>query len=632
MNSLPLVLESLKHEINVGTLSELEAEGEPLSYINLPPKRLAQDIAKLTAAIINSLKDDTFAPLKVHVSWISKVRLEQGFRLPEIMAFLEHYEKAVKDAMSLYLKNELPILNIFRRDFDSLLDRVRVHLTEYFFILYEDTVFRQFEQLRTINEITTRMTSSMNINDVLDFIVSSAMRLFKADCGSILLTGQANEWKTPIATAWYQPDSPVFISETVLDTVTQKVIEIKSGEALSERLINVLQNEQLCSVKAIRLCFQDFLIGILAIGFRSACKSTPIEQTLFATFANHASIAVYNAQLYGDADSKLKQQVHAVTVLLEQKRAIMQCMREGVVAINTDGYINIVNSEAERLLNIPTDLIGKYILDVLPNSRLPIVVKTRQAEYDQEQEVGDKVIITNRVPIIVDGEVIGALATFRDKEDVKVLAEEIIGLQSLLDSMRAQSHEFANKLHAISGLIQMKQYDKVVELITLMYKSQQEFVSFIVKRIKDQATAGLIIGKISQSTEQGISLRLNSRSKLESLPPVFGSLAMVTVLGNLISNAIDAVQGLPSERKVINVYIYQGKKYLTIKVSDFGPGIPEVYKNKIYQRGFSTKRGSRGVGLYLVKKEVAISGGKITVQSQESQGSIFSVKIPIRGI
>lgn len=632
MNSLPLVLESLKHEINVGTLSELEAEGEPLSYINLPPKRLAQDIAKLTAAIINSLKDDTFAPLKVHVSWISKVRLEQGFRLPEIMAFLEHYEKAVKDAMSLYLKNELPILNIFRRDFDSLLDRVRVHLTEYFFILYEDTVFRQFEQLRTINEITTRMTSSMNINDVLDFIVSSAMRLFKADCGSILLTGQANEWKTPIATAWYQPDSPVFISETVLDTVTQKVIEIKSGEALSERLINVLQNEQLCSVKAIRLCFQDFLIGILAIGFRSACKSTPIEQTLFATFANHASIAVYNAQLYGDADSKLKQQVHAVTVLLEQKRAIMQCMREGVVAINTDGYINIVNSEAERLLNIHTDLIGKYILDVLPNSRMPIVVKTRQAEYDQEQEVGDKVIITNRVPIIVDGEVIGALATFRDKEDVKVLAEEIIGLQSLLDSMRAQSHEFANKLHAISGLIQMKQYDKVVELITLMYKSQQEFVSFIVKRIKDQATAGLIIGKISQSTEKGISLRLNPRSKLESLPPVFGSLAMVTVLGNLISNAIDAVQGLPSERKVINVYIYQGKKYLTIKVSDFGPGIPEVYKNKIYQRGFSTKRGSRGVGLYLVKKEVAISGGKITVQSQESQGSIFSVKIPIRGI
>lgn len=630
MNSLALVLESLKYEINIGTLSELESEGQPLSYLKLPTKRLVQDIAKLTAAMIQSLQDDTFVPLKVHVTWISKIRLEQGFRLPELMAFLEHYEKTVKDTMSLCLKNDLPRLNIFRREFDSLLDRVRVYLTEYFFVLYEDTVFRQFEQLRTINEITACMTSSMHLNDVLDFIVSSAMRLFKADCGSILLTGKGSKWNAPIATAWYQPNSPILISETVLDTDTPKVIEIKPGEALSERLITVLQNEQLCSVKAVRLYFQDSLIGIVVIGFRTDHKFTPIEHTLFATFANHASIAVYNARLYGDADTKLKQQVHEVTVLLEQKRAIMQCMREGVIAINTDGYINIVNNEAERLLNINTDLIGKHIIDVLPNSRLPTVIKTMQAEYDQEQEVGDKVIITNRIPIIVAGEVIGALATFRDKEEVKVLAEEIIGLKSLLDSMRAQSHEFANKLHAISGLVQMKQYEKVSELITLMYKNQQEFVSFIVKRIKDQATAGLIIGKISQSTEQGISLRLHARSKLEALPPTFSSLAMVTVLGNLISNAIDAVDGVPSERKVIDVYVYQGKRHLNIKVSDRGCGIPELYKRKIYQRGFSTKRGSRGVGLYLVKKEVAMSGGKIAIQSQENQGSIFSVKIPIR--
>ncbi|WP_425060310.1 Adaptive-response sensory-kinase SasA [Sporomusa carbonis] len=628
MSWLTCILETIKHEVNTGTICALELKNEPVSYINMPRERLAEEIAQLTEVLIRSVQDNTFTPLKVHISWVCKIRLEQGVKLSDIMLFLDLYETAVKDAMSAFLKEDLISLNQYRREIDSLLDRVRVFVSEYFFVLYEETVYKQFEQLRTINEITAYLTSSLNLHEVLDFIVTSAMRLFKADCGSILLVDVDKGMIPSVAKMWEHYNSSSVIAETIGYSINQ--VELDYEDLLSDRMLSTFKQEGLLKVKAIKLYLQELLIGMLIIGFRSARKSTPLDQKLFETFANHAAIAVHNAQLYGDADSKLKQRIHEVTILIEQQQAIMQCMREGVIAINPDGYINLINNEGQRLLNRGPDLIGKYIRDVIPDSRLPIVMKTRQAEYDQEQEIGDKVIITNRVPIIVNDEVIGALATFRDKQDVKILAEELVGLKSLLDSMRAQSHEFANKLHTIAGLIQMKQYDKVLDLITLMYKSQQEFVSFIVKRIKDQATAGLLIGKISQSSEQGISLRLNPRSKLDFLPQSFRSLSMVTVLGNLISNAMEAVANLPAERRVIDIYIFQGKKNLNIRVKDLGNGIPENYKRKIYQRGFSTKRGNRGVGLALVKQEVEVCGGKIAVNSRENQGSTFTVTIPIR--
>jgi signal transduction histidine kinase len=628
MSRLATILEFIQDEVNAGTVCELDTAGEPVSYANMPRDELNREIINLTEALIQSVTYDTFTPLRIYISEVCKRRLEQGVKLSDIMLIFDLYEKSVKDAMSLHLKDDWNSLNRYRREIDSLLDRTRVFVSEYFFTLYEETVYKQFEQLRTINEIAACLTSSLDLKEVLDFIVVSAIRLFNADCGSILLINETSDLHAPITAGWRDADSAAVISRLIVYATS--VMDIERDNVQSEQVRAVFEQEGLARATLIKLCLHEVDMGVLIVGFRTNGKTTSIDQQLLKTFANHAAIAVHNAQLYGDADFELQQRIHQVTVILEQKRAIMHCMREGVVAVNAEGFIDMVNSEGKRLLGRQDNIVGKHILEILPNSRLPIVIKTMQAEYDQEQEVGDKAIITNRVPLIVNGAVIGAIATFRDKQDVKILAEELVGLKSLLESMRAQSHEFANKLHAISGLIQMKQYDKVVELITLMYKSQQDMVSSIVRRIKDQATAGLLIGKISQSGEQGISLKLHSRSKLLSLPACFSSLSMVTVLGNLISNAMEAVACLPAERRIINVYVFEGKKYLNITVSDLGKGIPASCQRKIYQRGFSTKQGNRGIGLALVRQEVKICGGTIAVHSRENEGSTFRIKIPIR--
>ena len=620
------ILEAVKNNVKAEVIGNFKTEQKQW-HNNSVKVQMIDETDGFTEAVIETVKQDTFTPLKVFLSWMCKIYIEQGIRLAEIMAFFDLYEQSLKDTMSFYLREDLISLNQYRREFDTLLDKARVYVSDYFFILYEETVDKQFNQLRIINEITAHLTSSLDLNEVLNFIVTNVASLFKADCDSILLINEQGTFSTRIAYGWQVKTSPNSIVQNI---TLEPGVMILDCSNIKEPLNKHFAEENLQTVLAVKLQIQERIIGVIVIGFRATRKFTPTEERLLETFANQAAIAVNNAQLYGETDDKLQEHIREITIMLEKNRALLHSLREGVIAISADERVDIINGEAQRLLNLHEDVTGSKLSDVIPDARLPFVVKSKTAEYDQEEQLGNNFIIINRVPVVINDKVIGAIATFRDKKDVKELAEELVGVKSLLDSVRAQSHEFINKLHAISGLIEMGQYDKVVEFITDINKNRQDCVSFIVKRIKEKATAGLLLGKISQSTERGIVLYLKPRSKLANLPPGFNGISMVTVLGNLISNAMDAVANLPTERRTIEVYIFEGIKFLTIRVSDQGCGILPEYLKNIYQRGFSTKQGGRGIGLALVKQEVEMSGGRITVKSVQNQGSTFIVKIPVR--
>lgn len=589
--------------------------------------QLAAEFQGLTEAVINTVRSGSFEYLKTFLSSSCKTRLEQGIRLSDIMAAFDLYETALKDAMTLYLGEDLVVLNTMRREIDTLLDRARVFVSECFFLLYEETVFKQFEQLRVINEISSHMVSSLDLDRVLGFIVSNALRLFKARCGCVSLANTGGDFITEISHGWRDPNSPKLIARCSYPI--SDIIIASAHDGNISCLQDVIGIEGLKKLVVLKLRTQNRVIGLLSVGIHDERKFISSEIGVLTTFANSAAMAVNNAQLYADTDQKLQERVRETTVLLEQNRALLHSMREGVIAINNAGYITLVNHEALRSINMASDPVGRHIKEVIPNSRLPVVVKRGQAEYDQEQVLGGKAVITNRVPVIANGKVTGAIATFRDKEDVKQLAEELIGVKSLLESMRAQSHEFINKLHAISGLIQMGQYDKVVELITQIYQAKQELISHIVERVHDKATAGLLLGKVSQAQEKGVVLKISQRSKLTKLPPHFSSTSMVTVLGNLITNAIEAVSGLEADRRYTEVRIGAGRKHLIMEVDDRGCGIPRDHLRQIFKRGFSTKQGGRGIGLALVREEVEASGGRISVRSVVGQGSRFTVKIPL---
>jgi sensor histidine kinase regulating citrate/malate metabolism len=469
--------------------------------------------------------------------------------------------------------------------------------------------------------------SSLELDRVLTFIVKNALRLFRANCGSVSLIGGDGDFSTKVAQGWRGELSPKLVAQYAMPAADM-VIATSRG-AGGEPLQAVIGQEGLETLILLKLQVEKRVIGLLAIGFHAFRKFTPADERLLLTFANHAAIAVHNAQMYGRTDQKLQERIQEASILLEQNRALLHSMREGVIAVDAGGFVTLANREALRLLGRTTDPVGRHINEVIANSRLPAVVDSREAEYDQEHILGETVVITSRVPVFVNGRVIGAIATFRDKQDVKHMAEELVGVKNLLESMRAQSHEFINKLHAISGLIQMEQYDKVVELVKQIYEAKQELIGFIVKRIRDKATAGLLLGKVSQASEKGIVLKISARSRLSKLPARFSSAAMVTVLGNLITNAMEAVIDQAVDRRFIEVRITQGDKYLNIAVADRGCGIPRHSLRQIFKGGFSTKSGNRGIGLSLVRQEVEASGGKVAVRSQENAGSRFSVKIPV---
>ena len=154
----------------------------------------------------------------------------------------------------------------------------------------------------------------------------------------------------------------------------------------------------------------------------------------------------------------------AIAKLLEERNSILQSTREGILAIDSDGMITLINNEASRLFGmagVVSNATGQPVENCIPQTRLHEVLRTRQAEYDQEQDINGVVVLTNRVPLLVKGEVVGALATFRDMTEIRKLAEELTGVNGLLEALRARAHEFLNTLHVIRGLAQLGQYSRL---------------------------------------------------------------------------------------------------------------------------------------------------------------------------
>jgi len=320
-----------------------------------------------------------------------------------------------------------------------------------------------------------------------------------------------------------------------------------------------------------------------------------------------------------------------IATLLQEREAMLGSIREGILAIDRQHRITLVNEAGRRLLGLKGEVMGTSIQEALPNTRLPMVLETREPEFDHEQVLGETVVLTSTVPIIVDGEVVGAIASFRDKTEVTRLAEELTGVKKFVEALRAQTHEFMNKLHTIAGLIQLGSYDEAVDYIFQTTRIQQDVVSFILKKVKDPATAGLLLGKLSEARERGVVVEIDPKSLLTSLPAHFDSNAVAVVLGNLLQNAIEAVEKLEKSRRRVTVFLYQDSEQLTIKVKDQGQGIPAGILPKMYEKGFTTKsgRGNYGIGLPLVKREVEAVGGQIKVDSSPTEGTCFTITIPM---
>lgn len=318
---------------------------------------------------------------------------------------------------------------------------------------------------------------------------------------------------------------------------------------------------------------------------------------------------------------------HRIAKILEERNTMLQSVKEGIIAVDKEANVTLINNEAKRLFKksgLEEDFIGKDVELYMPNSRIKEVLQTGEVQLNEEQNIYGITIVTNRVPLYVKGEIVGAIATFRDKTEIRKLAEELTGIRLYAEALRAQSHEFMNKMHVVLGLTHMKQYEELQKYISGMVSEHQYEIGGIMKRIKSPVFAGFLLGKLSYAREKNIKLIISEDSYMPEIADESITHELITIVGNLIDNALEAVTNC--EKKQVEVEIQYGDT-LIITVQDTGKGIQEEI-GALFTKGYSTKGDNRGYGLYLVKESIQRINGEIHVYSLVGKGTTITIEIP----
>ncbi len=321
-----------------------------------------------------------------------------------------------------------------------------------------------------------------------------------------------------------------------------------------------------------------------------------------------------------------------ISQLFLQRQTMLESIKEGIIAVDQKGRITMINQAAKELLKndaiILYEYIGKPIQEILPNTKIMDVLKTGQADYDQEMMIGDEWVVTNRVPMINKQTVIGAVASFRRKTEIDQLLQELSDHKIYLDTLRAQNHEFVNKLYTISGLLQLGKHQDAIEFITDETVQQDDLFDFLMEHIKDPKLAAFFIGKLTRAQERKVKLLIDQRTHF-SMNTTISIDDLTTIFGNLIENSLDAVREKPNSLKKIKIELNQTEAYIYFKIEDWGHGVKKGLQEQIFIDGFTTKGKRRGMGLALVSSLVKKYNGEISFHQPDHPGVIFEVTIPL---
>ncbi|MGD6776357.1 DcuS/MalK family sensor histidine kinase [Sutcliffiella horikoshii] len=322
----------------------------------------------------------------------------------------------------------------------------------------------------------------------------------------------------------------------------------------------------------------------------------------------------------------------AIAKILQERDTMLQSVHEGIIAVDKDARIVLVNKSALAIFKktgLQGNPVGMKVNEYMPSSRLESVLASGTPELDEELEINGLSCLVNRVPLQVDGQIVGAISTFRDKTEVDLLAEQLTGVKSYAEALRAQSHEFMNKLQVILGMVRLKNYDELAGFINETVQNRHKEIGVVTTNIENPVLSGFILGKLSYARESGVELTIQTETKI---PETFSSDTiheLITILGNLIDNAIEAVKN--SDRKKVDVTLSLKEDTLTILVEDMGSGIGDIVLKNIFSKGYSTKGPNRGYGLFLLKKSVDKLGGTVVVDTFQNKGTTFQIDIPYRG-
>jgi len=379
------------------------------------------------------------------------------------------------------------------------------------------------------------------------------------------------------------------------------------------------------------------IIGIVSVGYSLRQVEATVQRYNFVLYGVLGVVLLVSILAAVVIASRFKRAIFGlepeeIASLFQERDATLQSVREGIIAINRDGIITTVNRAALTTLGLNTDtpVAGRPILEVLPESDLMSVMSSGIPDFDREVWLRNRQMVVNRLPMRQGDDIIGVVASFRLRNELDQVSQQLTRIQQYADTLRSQTHEYSNKLHTIAGLIQLGAYNDALKLIGSEVSSHQALIHLLLEAVPDPIIAGCLLGKHNRAREMGLQLEIDPGSQMADLPDNLPREQLVSVLGNLIDNALEATRRHTGANGRVQLSMTDLGQELIFEVEDQGPGIAPEVQDRIFEKGVTSKPGNEhGFGLHLVRQFLDTWGGSITVENlSDAGGSRFTLYLP----
>jgi sensor histidine kinase regulating citrate/malate metabolism len=379
------------------------------------------------------------------------------------------------------------------------------------------------------------------------------------------------------------------------------------------------------------------VIGLVSAGIKVEAITKRVSEQLTALIGVAAGALALGAIGTYVVNARLRRHTHGMNAaelsrMHDYHQAALHAVREGLLMLDGQFRVALINDGGRELLGVSGEVVGRSVADIGLPAPLTGALLASEPRVDEVHLTADRVLVVNTSPVS-GGERRGTVVTLRDVTELQSLMGELDSERGFTQALRSQAHEAANRLHTVVSLIELGRAEEAVEFATAELELAQALTDQVVAAVGEPVLAALLLGKTAQANERGVELVVSEDSRLDDglLPPSLPARDLVTMLGNLIDNAVDAAQG--SVRARVTVAAYTEDSQLVLRVSDTGEGVDPAHADLVFQRGYSTKPsgpGGRGLGLALVRQAVHRHEGTLTVAEAAGGGASFEVRLPLR--
>ncbi|QLJ04855.1 sensor histidine kinase [Streptomyces sp. NEAU-sy36] len=380
------------------------------------------------------------------------------------------------------------------------------------------------------------------------------------------------------------------------------------------------------------------IVGLVSAGITVDRISARLQDQVTALLGVAGGALLLGAVGTYVVNARLRRHTHNMNAtelsrMHDYHQAALHAVREGLLMLDGRYRVALINDGGRELLGVGEDVVGRSVAGLGLPAPLTGALLSSRPRVDEVHLTASRVLVVNTSPVS-GGEHRGTVVTLRDVTELQSLMGELDTERGFTQALRSQAHEAANRLHTVVSLIELGRAEEAVEFATAELELAQALTDQVVAAVSEPVLAALLLGKTSQANERGVELVVSSDSRLDDglLPDELPARDLVTILGNLIDNAVDAARG--SARARVTVTAYASAAELVLRVTDTGPGVDPGHADLVFQRGFSTKPagpGGRGLGLALVRQAVTRHEGTLTVTGASPDGgAVFEVRLPLR--